>query len=267
MKISYYKVYEQKENSDEDKKEKIDINFKDIVDNIIKNQHAYSSEFIAKILKDVYVFVKINSTDLIKKINTQDLSVTEIQSILDKDESIGFSSYFIIKNNIIGYGPTLLSAKINRFYSYINSSYMDASNGHIIFEPICKNVTAETAMKLEFIGKTTIKVEAKSSGVLGFFGISGVNEELLDCLEITIKPKRGKNIKKLTQYLIENKMNEIEKMKFMAKEEMADHAVELYLDENILCDHVDHKVSSEIPFAMESRYQNSKKIIKELLKQ
>ena len=267
MKISYYKVFEQKENTNNDKKEKIDINFKEIVDKIIKEQQAYSSEFVAKILKDVYVFVKINSTDLIKKINQQNLSVTEIQSILDEDESIGFSSYFIIKNNIIGYGPTLLSAKINRFYSYINSSYMDANNGHIVFEPICKNVTAETAMKFEYIGKTTIKVEAKNSEVLKFLGVSGVNEELLDCLEIVIKPKRGKNIKKLTQRLIRNDMSEIEMMKFMAKEEMADHAVELYLDENILCDHINHKVSSEIHLAMESKYQNSQKTIKKLLKE
>jgi len=266
MKISYYKVFEQKENANNDKKETIDVNFKKIVDKIIKEQQAYSSEFIAKVLKNVYVFVKINSTDLIKKINKQNLSVTEIQSILDKDESIGFSSYFIIKNNIIGYGPTLLSAKINRFDNYINSSYMDASNGRIVFEPICKNVTAETAMTLKYIGKTTVKVEAKGSKVLKFLGVSGVNEELLDCLEIVIKPKRGKNIKKLTQSLITKDMSEVEMIKFMAKEEMADHAVELYLDENILCDHIDHKVSSQIPFAMENKYQDSKQTIKKLLK-
>lgn len=263
MKVSYYAVYM------ENFKKKLNkrVVFKDIVNDIISIQKSKRAsgktlpQFISHIHGDVYLFVKINDSEILKKVNTSNLSVDDLQKILNTNEKLGFTSYFIIKDNVIGYGCTLFSSKMSKFREYINDNFNSSIDERIEFEPLVTNVTKADALKLKFIGKTTVRVDS-TSGLFNTLATSlclkGVDEKLIDGIEIVIKPTRGENIKNPINRLTNQFANDVDEMKYLAREELADQAREIYLDNNVIHNNITYKKSHDIPHLMEKFYIKSK---------
>ncbi len=88
----------------------------------LKNKFSYEDEnlYLLHHVGDTFLFMQTRNNELIKKINTQNISLGEIHSLLSENEKIGFASYVLLKDDYFGYGSTLLAPKVDVFIGYIN---------------------------------------------------------------------------------------------------------------------------------------------------
>lgn len=265
MKVSYYSYYVSDISTGKPTKE--NINLKDFVDNLIKKQVVMENEFISHLYNDVYAFIKIDDAAFIKKINTENLTVDDINQSLEKNESIGFSSYFIVKEKVIGFASTIFSSKVNKLETYINN-HVSSKDRQFVMKPIMKTMTKAESLNLEYIGRTTLTIERSSSifnDVLSSVGVKKLDDELIDGIQVIVKPKPRRNIKNVTKEIIEKHYDDLTAIKIRAKDHLADIATEVYLSENIQCDVINTKKSTNIALEMENCYKNSKGVIMRLI--
>lgn len=96
--------------------------------------------------------------------------------------------------------------------------------------------------------------------------MGGVTETNVDGIEIIIRPKRSKNIKNTVIPIIKNVSNELDIIKVKAKTELADQAIEIYIDDkNAIQGIIDNK-EKDIPSKLEQNYQSLRSKIEEVLK-
>ena len=82
--------------------------------------HNEGKLYLLHVVSDTYLFLMTRSNELIRKVNTNDITVGEIKNLLEQDEQLGFASYILFKENVFGFGSTLLAPKIDVFTKYIN---------------------------------------------------------------------------------------------------------------------------------------------------
>ncbi|EGX26664.1 hypothetical protein BSEG_04690, partial [Phocaeicola dorei 5_1_36/D4] len=78
---------------------------------------------------------------------------------------------------------------------------------------------------MHFIGRTTVKVEAKLpvfGDILKVLGATDIEGELFDSLDIVIKPKFKRDIKKVAKDIIFNPSPQFSDISLRAKDEAGD---------------------------------------------
>ena len=179
-----------------------------------------------------FLITKTFDSDLVKKINRKTLSVDEIRSSLSSDESLGFPSFLYINGNVVGFAKTMYGPSIRELMLYITARCIVPEGYKLAIEPLMRDITKDDAMNMQFIGRTTIRVESASrllGPVLRTLGAQSIDEELLEGIEITIKPKRMRNIKGVAKEIIDNIDEHHESILLKGKEEAADLLTEFYL--------------------------------------
>lgn len=234
MKINFYAVYSESK----DKKKSRAALYEQIIEKVIKtSDHACEVEghflLIHQIDDSTFLLTKTYDSELVKKINTRTLTVNDIKESLATDESLGFPSFVYINDNIIGFAHSFYGPRPRDLASFINAKKLiNTENDKIIIEPLLRDMSSADVMKMSFVGRTTLRAEAGSGvtvSVLRALGLKDIDEELLDGIEITIKPKRSRDIKDLSRGIIGNDENDFSDVHIKAKEEAADILTDYYL--------------------------------------
>lgn len=234
MKINFYAIY-----SEDKEKNKFRASLSSkIVERVINtSDHACEVDghflLMHQIDDNTFLLTKTYDSELVKKINTKTLTVDDIKESLATDESLGFPSFLHVKDDIIGFAHSFYGPRTRDLASFISAKkIVDVDTHKVIIEPLLRDMSNADVMKMSFVGRTTLRAEAGSGvtvGVLRALGMIDIDEELLDGIEITIKPKRSKDIKNLSKGIINNENNDFSDIHIKAREEAADILTDYYL--------------------------------------
>ena len=202
-----------------------------------KNSFIHQDEhlYLLHQTDDVFLFVITRSQEIIRKINTNDLSIGEVKSLLDEDEQLGFASYIIVQESFFGFGSTLLAPKFDVFGNYINNllEALGIADWKFVQQPLLYQATKAEALSMPFIGRTTIALDKENSFVQDMLASISANTEdtmELEGIEIIIKPIKRQNVKKTVQKLLNSIPDEgIDKMIVKARNESLSAMTELYV--------------------------------------
>lgn len=227
-----------------------------------KNQFTHQGEHIYLLPHTVgtYLFIITRSKELIRKINTESLSIGDVNTMLTQDEQIGFASYVLFKEDHFAFGSTLLAPKVDVLCRYISDliESLGVVEWQFIPKALLYQTTREEALKMDFVGRTTITLDRENSLARDFIELvtgevsGGTN---LDGIEITFKPKPRKSIKNTVDKFIENASDEgVKRMIMKAKSETMSHLVELYVaGKGGVSDSIDGKVEQRIAHQIEKK--------------
>lgn len=203
----------------------------------LKNDFRCGDEkqFLLHHLGNLFLFIQTRSYELIKKIDSQSLSVSEIYEQLRQDERIGFASYVYIEPSYFAYASTMMAPKVNTFADFVNKllAKLQVSSHIFVTTALLHQTTREEALCMPFVGRSTVQIAASNT----LFGelmniIGGEAEEFTDVhsFEITIKPRKNKNIHAAAKRLIQATPDSgLEKMIIKAKDASYESLIELYL--------------------------------------
>lgn len=242
-----------------------------------KNKFHISGEnqYLFKESEDLFVFVQTRSEDLIKKIDSSDISIDDIRSTLESTENIGFASYIYIKDSYIAYGSTYLAPKVNIFSNFVNllMNELGIKNYEFSLALFEKSSTREKILNAPFIGKSTFQVLPEHS----FFKLftkniketitAKVNDfEDLECIEITIRPKKRKDVKEIAQTLLENIPDDkLLKAVFRAREDINSNLLDLHLIQNSkVTDTIDLKSKKTVTEQIKEKIENNKSLLEKV---
>ncbi|MBK0001436.1 protein rexA [Erwinia sp. S38] len=270
MKIGFYAAY-----AEDGKKNKYSI---DVLSFLL--QKITQSQQISLDCNDYYLylhlidpktilFTKTNDSNLIQKINRSKSSVEEIRKSLASDESLGFASFIYFDDSIIGFARSMYGPTTSDLICILSKEKMPIpASTKIIVEPLMRGTTKADVQKMHFIGRTTVKVEASSGlseGILKLLGAKNIEGELLDSLEIVIKPKFKRNIKSLTKEIVNNPNKQYSDVAMRAKDEAGDVLADHYLTEKGHLSATIHKATNaEIAEEIEYGFARMKKNILEV---
>ncbi|AOF18116.1 hypothetical protein BED35_07395 [Yersinia enterocolitica] len=267
MKVNFYAVYAE----DAKTKKKHPVNLMDIFQNKIikKKNHAQEIDdyfvFAHHIHGECFLITKTNDSQLVQRINKKTLSIDEIKNVLNNDESLCYPSFLLIKDNVIGFANTLYGPRTKDLNTYISSKGELDHGRKLIIEALMRDVTKTKALDMEFIGRTTLRIESGSSmlsTVLRAIGVETIEEELLSGIEITIKPKRMRNISEMSKEVIRKSDDNHNDIHLKGKELAADILTDFYLSEKgHLSANLYKSSSEEIAEEMESCFIRMKPYI------
>lgn len=235
MKVSFWAYYAQDDKTKTKRKVNLDKLFEDLV--ISKASHSFQCEdyytYMHRIDIKSFLFTKTNDSDLINKINKTNNSVKDIRDSLADDELLGFPSFVFIDEGIIGFASSFLGPKIRELPDFVKGKKLLSESESLIVEPLMKGVTKADALNMTFIGRTTLRIESDKSmmkTLLRTLGVSSASDQLLNSIEITLKPKMRKDIKGISKEIISSTYDSIDQINIKARENAADVLTEYYLD-------------------------------------
>lgn len=238
----------------------------------LKGRLVHNSEniYLQKLAGNVCVFAMTRDAEKLKKIDTSNMSITELAHLLGQDERLGFASYIILKENFFGFASSSLSPKFDAFCSVINSLLSYTGNGAWDFcvRPLVHQATRDEAVKMNYIGKTTIEVRRENSLAQDILNVinAGSDSDELDSLEITLKPKKGRSIKPAVTHLLASTSDEgIEKLVMKAKNEANSAMLDLYVvGRGVISDNLGNHDESVISDIMECKIRDNENLREQL---
>lgn len=232
-----------------------------------KNGFSHNDEklYLLHTVGDSYLFLMTRSNELIRKVNTNDITVSEIKNLLDQNEQLGFASYLLFKENVFGFASTLLAPKVDIFTKYINDllEALGITEWTFVPQALLYQATKEEALKFEYIGRTTIELSKENSfikDILATINADSSDTIDLDGIEIIIKPKVRKNIKNTVDKFL-NKIPDdgVEKMIMKARSEGVSQMTDLYIvGRGAISDSIDKSKEPKIPDLLEEKFQKNK---------
>jgi Intracellular sensor of Lambda phage, Abi component len=222
-----------------------------IYDNVsFKNEFQCGEEkqFLLHHLGNLFLFLQTRSNELIKKIDSQSLSVSEIYDQLRRDERIGFASYVYVEPTYFAYASTMMAPRVKTFADFVNKilARLQVSSHTFVTTALLHQATREEVLSMPFVGRSTVQIAATNSIFSDFMNIIGGEADEftdVDSFEITIKPKKHKNISSAAKRLINATPDAgLDKMVIKAKEAAHESLMELYLAGNgLISDQIDLK--------------------------
>jgi len=272
MKVNYFGYYLKHTGSD--KRVLFDLStflkeFGRVADTDFKNGFTHGDEHLYLLHNsgDIFLFLITRSNELIRKINTSDLSVDEVKNLLDRDEQLGFASYIIFKEHSFGFGSTLLAPKVDIFARYINDLFEALGITEWIFVPqaLLYQATKAEALSFDHIGRTTISLSKENSFVddlLATISVDTSDSYDLEGIEIIIKPKARKSIKPTVDKLLQAIPDDgVEKMIMKAKAEGASQMTDLFIvGQGGISDSVDKSREYRIPALLAEKYEGNRQL-------
>ncbi|WP_447508011.1 hypothetical protein [Acinetobacter lactucae] len=239
-----------------------------------QNRHSGENLYLLPVLEGLYLFVQTKDREIIKKIERTDneIKAHEIQSLLNKDESLGFASYvyFHPTINVFGFASRVLSPKFTVFQTFINNLLLMLKIRDISFliHPLKTKITTNDALKLPFIGTTRVLVNGNSD--FGkrckefFLGSTNQNElEIIDSFEVVIKPSARKPITDTIKHKLVH-MNEegIKGIILRAKENIEDNVKDYYIHQaGALYDEIKNTEEEHIFHEIKEKMENNGELV------
>jgi len=236
--------------------------------NILKNSFINSSGdsvFLFRRTNNFYALIVTKDNEIIKKINSDNVTYEDIRDDLEDNERIGFASYIYFDRDHYAIASTVQGPKNKTFVDFINQ-LLDKLHINADFEssPFPTKISRDEILSLGFVGKTTFEITPESDAFTHFsrfFGGGALPSEL-DAIEVSIKPKRGSDIKHhipaLNAAIGEDG---VKKYVLRAKENLGDSLTDFYVTGNgFVSDYIDPNSENAI-----SRQISDKKMNNEVL--
>lgn len=189
----------------------------------------------------MFLFVKTRNNELIKTINSEEISYDDIYTRLQDDELLGFASYVIITDNYYGLASTFHGPTNNEWLDFLNQivGVLDIGGYEIESKPIMIQSTLDEVAEMPFVGRTVLEVDTTNSDIgkqlsrlLCLHDQDDIPEELRS-FEITIKPQMRQYINDSFSNMAENLQDGnndgVLKLRAKAKEELGDRLSEYYI--------------------------------------
>lgn len=166
-----------------------------------KNQFTRSGEhvFLLPYTENLYLFLMTRTNEIIKKIKSSDLSVSEIYELLNRDEHLGFASYVYFGQSFLGFASTIMAPKAKTFAAFLDDllGAIKIDEYRVVLYPLLKQSARTDAMTMQFMGRSVVQVTKENAfyeDIMNFFG--GTSEEFVDVdsFEVIVKPRQRKNI-------------------------------------------------------------------------
>lgn len=278
MKLSYYgySVYRHKDQ----KRYLFDLRpfvkaFAELDDVDFKSKFSHSGEqlFLMPYMGNLFLFLMTRTNEIIKKIKSSDLSVSEIYDLLSSDERLGFASYVYFGPSYLGFASTVMAPKAKTFGVFLNDllEAVGLSEYQIVFHPLLEQSTRSDAMAMEFMGRSVIQITKENAfyeDIRNFFG--GTSEEFadVDAFEVIIKPRRRQNIKPAIKKVISSIEDEgLDKMIIRSREEIGGELMDIYLaGKGHVSDVIEKSKDGSIKHQVEEKIK-SNSLLKEKIKE
>lgn len=213
-------------------------------------------------IPSLYYFVKTKDQEIIRKIDREELTVSDIKEKLAEEESIGFAAYVYFTEKLICFVPTLYAPTLNELGEYLNELFLKLQvqlNMHITI--MADQTTVHEAQSLKLIGRSAIEIDSRSKlfrGVIDAIGnlrVGGqydLDTSILGSIEIIFKPaRRGIGIQQVISPLLsEDNLCGVKKFNLRAKEELEERLSDYYImSKGALSDLIDLKDKSDSSIA------------------
>lgn len=202
-----------------------------------------------------FIFIMTRQNEIIKKIKSSDLTVSEIRDLLASDEQLGFAAYLYVGKSYLAFSSTVMAPRVASFPVFMDKIFQSVGlkDYSFIIHPLLLETDYADAVTMSFLGKANIQLLRANSTfekILASMGVDvdGMNFSNIESLELVVRPARGENIKAPLKTIIENlpKTN-VKKFVVKAKKEEADRAMDLFLaGSGILSDSIKKGSDSEI---------------------
>lgn len=221
---------------------------------------------------NIFLFVMVKDNELVKAINTYELSQEDIQKRLLDNEKLGFASYIYANDVFYGLASTFFGPKNGVWLYFLNELiFRKTNNRNVIIqsEAFPTIITRDELQKLKFTSTTRIKINDKHPVFSQFMRLFGCSDDART-VEFTVSPCRNKflydNNNQINQLLeIFPKDDGIEKFIVSGKNSLEDTLTEFYLIGNgHISDSIVDKEESSICCRIESKINNNKKLQNEL---
>lgn len=211
--------------------------------------------------KNVYYFVRTSDDDLIKRINEQNLTVSDISDKLSANEKVALASYVYLsdKDNLMACASSTSCPRFDDFAGYINELFkkVGLDNYEFFIDALTSNTDKADLMKMEMVNSVYVDVAAdKSLGKLIARELTGSANAALGNFRITIEPT-GTNLKQTFYSILNrlaprgktNKKQGITRIGAKAKHnELKGQLIDYWLDnENTLTDNLNPKAKRKLP--------------------
>lgn len=232
-----------------------------------KNRFTYAGEHIYLLHQtdNLYLFLMTRSHEIIKKIRSDNLTVTEIYTLLNRQEKLGFVSYLYMDKSYFGFASTIMAPRIKAFVGYINDIFdsLNIHNYRFVSHPMLAESTRKDVISMPFLGRSVIQVTKENSlfeDFREFFSATAQEFQDVDSFEIIFKPRRKQNIKPAIKKVLKNLPDEgIDKFMVRAREELEGQLMDHYLaGKGIVSDVIDNKSEKLIPTAIKEKVRDNK---------
>ncbi len=205
-----------------------------------KSQFKYLDEqvFLLKQSPNLYLFLMTRTNEIIKKIRSSDLNVSEIYDLLQQDEKLGFASYVFIEPSFLGFASTVMAPRFQAFVGFLEDIFaaIGLNEYQFILHPLLHQASKADVMSMDYMGRTSVQINKESSFFEDMRNIfNGTTEDFADVgsIEITIKPMPRKNIDVAVRKVLRHVPDEgLDSFVIKAKQTIADQLVEVYLAGN-----------------------------------
>lgn len=198
--------------------------------------HRGEQVFLLRQSQNLYLFLMTRTNEIIKKINSTNLTVSEIYDVLQQDERLGFASYVFIKDSYLGFASTVMAPKFGSFGEFVDDVFNAVGLGgyEFVLHPLLQQSTRGEAMSMGIMGRTRVQVNKENSvfdDIRNSFGATPEDFVDVDSMEIIIKPRSRANISSAIAKVITNLPNEgVDRFVVRAKEEAGDQLLDVYLE-------------------------------------
>jgi len=202
-----------------------------------KNSFIHNDEklFLVPHIDDVYYFIMTKDQEIVRKINSQDFSLSAVKSLLEKNEHLGFASYLIVKDEYIGFGSTVFAPKVDVFANYINDliSSLGVKDVEFYIHALVHQATREEVQDFSHVGRTDIEVSRDNSvmqDILKVLGSDISDAHNLRAMKISFVPQQRQNIKDTVVDVMKDLPEDgLERFKMRARAEAGSQIMDLYL--------------------------------------
>ncbi len=172
-----------------------DISFKN---KFIREGENY---FLLGIDQNFYLYLATRQNEVIKRINSTNLDVVEINTLLSANERLGCASYVLFEKSYLAFTSTMMAPRAPSFARFINDLLKEIrlDKYRFILYPFLECTSIETALSAPFLGRSEIKVQNNHSLFGHFVNVLGADIQDftdVDSIEVIIRPRPRSNIQR-----------------------------------------------------------------------
>jgi hypothetical protein len=225
-----------------------------------KNEITYNGEqvFLLKNVGDLYLFVQARDHEIIKAIQKDKLSVSDVQRALQKDESVGFASYVLIEKHWLAIGSRLLSPRIRAFADFmLQITHRCGLEYEFVPKVFTEHLPSNKVQTLDEVSAVTVEMNASNPMLRDLYNVlSGGGRGFDDVASLQITMKRYRRGKKTLLPALRATLGALpskglESVDVRARRQAADHMTDIYIvGEGGIKDDIDVADERKIPEAM-----------------
>jgi len=167
-----------------------------------KNQFRHNGEnvYLLSVADNFFLYVATRQSEIIKRINSVNLDIAEIEDLLEDNESLGFASYTRLERSYFAFASSQMAPRVPSFTEFVNDLFQAIGlvSYRFVCHPFMDQSNLTEALSAPFLGRSTIQIQNDHNlfdHLRGVFGADAPDFVDVDSIEVTIKPRGRANIK------------------------------------------------------------------------